>query len=94
MIFNTNKNIKCNKDDSLSYYMYTSERKYSNLSYQLHDNFCKSNKNTTRLLSNSNMTESNNFSNKINKSFSPKKTSKNSKFRKSSPKGSFRKNNG
>ena len=103
MIFNTNKIVECNnKDKSLSYYMYTSERKYSDLSTQLHNNFCKSNKNTTTLLNNSNRNENNNFSNKIHKSFSQKKTSKDSKFRKSSPnkfrnsspKRSFRKNNG
>ena len=102
MIFNTNKIVECNnKDKSLSYYMYTSDRKYSDLSTQLHNNFCKSKKNTATLLNNSNKNESNNFSNKICKTFSPKKTSKNSnfrksspnKFRKSSPKGSFRKKN-
>jgi len=81
MIFNTNNNLKCNKEESLSYYVYTSERKYSDLSNKLHNNFCKSNKNTAMLLNNSNKNESNDFNNKIHKSFS----SKNSNFRKSSP---------
>ena len=83
MIFNTNKNIECKKDESLSYYMYTSERKYSDLSKQFHDNWCKSNnKNTATLLNSTNRNESSNFNNKIHKSYSPKKTSKNSSFRK------------
>ena len=66
MIFNTNKNTECKKDESLSYYMYTSERKYSDLSKQLHDNFCKSNKNTAMLLNSSNRNE-------VKKSFTQKK---------------------
>ena len=85
MIFNTNKNFECNKEESLSYYVYTSERKYSDLSKNLHNNFCKSTKKTVMLLNNLDRNVSNNFSNKISKSFSPKKTSKNSNFRKSSP---------
>ena len=95
MIFNTNKNIECNnKDKMLSYYVYTSERKYSDLSKQFHDNWCKSNnKNTATLLNSTNKNESSNFNNKIHKSSSPKKTSKNSSFRKGSPKRTFKKNN-
>ena len=47
MIFNTNKNTQCNKkSESLSYYTYTSERKYSDSTKTLHDNFCKNIKNT------------------------------------------------
>ena len=92
MIFNTNKNIECKKDESLSYYMYTSERKYSDLSKQFHDNWCKSNnKNTATLLNSTNRNESSNFNNKIHKSSSPKKTSKNSSFKKGSPNSNFRK---
>ena len=109
MIFNTNKIVECNnKSKSLSYYVYTSEIKYSDLSKQLHDNFCKNNnKNTATLLNSTNRNESSNFNNKIHKSSSPKKTSKNRSltrkgspifpknrsFRKGSPNRSFRKNN-
>jgi len=51
MIFNTNKNTQCNKkSESLSYYTYTSERKYSDSTKTLHDNFCKNIKNTSALL--------------------------------------------
>ena len=51
MIFNTNKNTQCNKkNESLSYYTYTSERKYSDSSNLLHDNFCKNIKNTSTLV--------------------------------------------
>ena len=51
MIFNTNKNTQCNKkNESLSYYTYTSERKYSDSTKTLHDNFCKNIKNTSTLL--------------------------------------------
>ena len=87
MIFNTNKNLECNnKEKSLSYYLYTSDRKFSDLSNQLHNNFCKSNKNTANLSDNLYRNESN----KTHKSFSPKKTSKNMNFRKISP-NNFRK---
>ena len=52
MIFNTNKNVDIKRAESLSYYMYTSDRKYNDLSKTLHSNFCKTSNNTT-LLNNS-----------------------------------------
>ena len=85
--------------------MYTSERKYSDLSKKFYDNWCKSNnKNTATLLNTTNRNESSNFNDKIHKSSSPKKLQKiavlekvvpfqKRSFRKGSPKRSFRKNN-
>ena len=77
MIFNTNKNTQCNKkNESLSYYMYTSERKYSDSTKTLHDNFCKNIKNTSILLAPKTSLDKTNY-----KGYNTKTSSNNNSYR-------------